>query len=149
MLTAAGVEALLKVKKQKLADPETLEMASYTGSNHLCKTVSCIGGQIVLNQPEYEGMSLEEVEQAVYEKTTFKVAAASILGFDIEVEKVDKTVVDSLFHTSAWPYPFRDRYSSLVEDYSSKPSDFAKLVAERIDLFIAEHYKEENTDNAD
>ena len=148
MLTAAGVEVLLKVKEQKLANPETLEMGSFARSNHLGKTVSCIGGQIVLNQPEYEGMSLEEVEQAVYEKTTFKVAAASILGFDIEVEKVDKTV-DSLFYILFWPYPLRDRYSSLVKDCSSKPSDFAKLVAERIDLFIAEHYKEENTDNAE
>lgn len=144
MLTAEGVQALLKVKEQKLAHPETLTMNSYTESSYQCGTVSCIGGQLVLNQPEYAGGCLEAVEKAVYAKSLFKVEAAKILGFDIEEREDDRRVVESLFHISDWPEQLKQKWNCR----SCQAAESAQIVAERIDLFIAEHYKpEEEVEN--
>ena len=49
MLTKEGVEALLKVKAQKLSEPESLDMATCVKTNGSGYTVSCTAGQLVIN----------------------------------------------------------------------------------------------------
>lgn len=49
MLTAEGVAALLKVKEQKLAAPESLIMSDYLTQERTINR-SCIGGQLILNR---------------------------------------------------------------------------------------------------
>lgn len=154
MLTAAGVEALLKVKEQKLANPDSLAMGTF-----LCGTVSCIAGQLILNQPEYKEMTWQQITSAVYDTSSFTVEAGKILGFDLEdvdLEDEDdkegkyQQILASLFFTGCWPETLREKYRQLftnLDDYSS--GNVAQLVAERIDQFIEEHYQEENTNNVD
>lgn len=54
----------------------------------------------------------------------------------------------TLFQTDEWSEELREKWLDLK--YSSAcPAGFATLVEERIDLFIAEHYRtEEKTENA-
>lgn len=145
MLTAAGVEALLKVKEQKLANPDSLAMGTF-----LYGTVSCIAGQLILNQPEYKEMTWQQITSAVYDKSSFTVEAGTILGFDLEdkddMECENRQILDSLFFTECWPETLREKYERIPPLATSY---YAELVAERIDQFIEEHYQEENTNNVD
>ena len=89
MLTKEGVEALLKVKAQKLSEPESLDMATWvkTECNGSGYTFSCIAGQLVINYLASEKrLEPNFIKQKTFEEWTaksylIKDTANKILGF--------------------------------------------------------------------
>lgn len=87
MLTKEGVEALLKVKAQKLATPKSLNMATWIKTNGSGYTVSCIAGQLVINYLASEKrLEPNFIKQKTFEEWTaksylIKDTANKILGF--------------------------------------------------------------------
>ena len=130
MLTAAGVEALLKVKEQKLADPDSLVMYTFRDSFG----ATCIGGQLILN--EYGVEKLKEA-QGMY--CGCHKLASSILGIPFKRSDPDeKRVTDSLFYRWDWDNDLVDRWQ-----HSTSSDERAWIVAEVIDRFIDNYYQEE------
>jgi hypothetical protein len=137
MLTAAGVEALLKVKEQKLADPDSLVM--YTFRDPFGAT--CIAGQLILN--EYGVEKLEEAEEMHF---GCHKLASSILGIPFKRSDPDEErVTDSLFYKQDWDNDLFDRWQR-SPFFSSE--ERAQIVAEVIDRFISKYYNkgEQNAD---
>jgi hypothetical protein len=129
MLTTAGVEALLKVKEQKLADPDSLVMHTYL--DHFGAT--CIGGQLILNK--YGMQRLKEAEQIDFECHKL---AGSIVGIPFEGDPDNQRITDSLFHRLYWDKDLYNRWQN-----STTANERAQIVAEVINRFIAKNYQEE------
>lgn len=132
MLTAEGVAALLKVKEQKLAAPESLIMSDYLTQERTINR-SCIGGQLILNRYGIKKfIEAEKYDMGVH------ILAASILGISLTVEEAEANpITDELFHVSRWSDDLKDSWFK-EEKYSLKR---AQIVAEVIDRFISKHYK--------
>lgn len=136
MLTAEGVKALLKVKEQKLAHPESLVMHDYflETESGIC---TCIGGQLILNK-----YGLDKLRETSKVLCNCHVLASSILGMPVTKEEVedDRTLdTDKLFYLSCWSESLRDSWNE-EEEYSPER---ALVVAEVIDEFVATHYIED------
>ena len=135
MLTAAGVEALLKVKEQKLADPDSLVMYTFRDSFG----ATCIAGQLILN--EYGVEKLEEAEKEVF---GCRKVASSILGIHFKRSDLNEgSETDSLFYKQDWDNDLFDRWQR-----STSSEERAQIVAEVIDRFISKYYNkgEQNAD---
>lgn len=130
MLTKTGVEALLKVKEQKLADPDSLVMHTFRDSFG----ATCIGGQLILN--EYGVEKLEEAEGIHFgcHKLASSILVKPFKRFDPDEERV----TDSLFYWAAWDNDLVDRWQ-----HSISSDERAQIVAEVIDRFIDTYYQEE------
>jgi hypothetical protein len=142
MLTAEGVKALLEVKEQKLAHPESLVMHSYLQETEsgIC---TCIGGQLILNK-----YGLDKLRETSEVPCNCHVLASSILGMPVTKEEIyeDRTLdTDKLFYVSCWSESLINSWDE-EEEYSPER---ALVVAEVIDKFVATHYKtEKETENA-
>ena len=149
MLTAAGVEALLKVKEQKLSEPESLDMATWvkTECNGSGYTVSCTAGQLVINYlASEERLEPNFIKQKTFEEWTaksylIKDTANKILGFAED----DWEGTASLFDKVCWPEEFKQAYNK-ARGYSKER---AEILGQVIDWFIKTNYKpEEVIENA-
>lgn len=134
MLTKEGVAALLQVKAQKLAEPESLDMGCWiqTETDTPCGTVSCIAGQLIINKFIEENgtdSDLRNLETKGYPSQV----AYKILGF----RKDEWDIPFKLFHRNQWPADFYRAYANAAE--SSKKR--AEILGQVIDYFIAQHYK--------
>lgn len=142
MLTAEGAKALLKVKEQKLAHPESLVMHSYFKETE-SGVCTCIGGQLILNK-----YGLDKLRETSEVPHNCHVLASSILGMPVtkeEVEEYRTPDTDKLFYVSYWSESLRNSWHE-AEEYSPER---ALVVAEVIDKFVATHYKtEKETENA-
>lgn len=142
MLTKEGVEALLRVKAQKLAEPESLDMGVWiqTESDTPCGTVSCIAGQLIINkfieENSADNLNLNNLIVDSPSRDAYK-----ILGFTED----EWDIPHGLFHRNRWSDNFYYAYAK-AESGSKERSETLGRV---IDHFIAQHYKpEEVTENA-
>ena len=141
MLTTAGVEALLQVKAQKLAEPESLNMGVWvqTECDTPCGTVSCIAGQLIINKFIEENGADSNLNDLTFENSPSQ-AASKILGF----RKDEEDITDTLFHTGHWPADFYYAYKA-----AENSREQAKILGQVIDHFIKAHYKsDEEIENA-
>ena len=145
MLTAAGVEALLKVKEQKLADPDSLVMHTFRDPFG----ATCIAGQLILN--EYGVEKLEEAEKEVF---GCRKVASSILGIHFKRWGEEGSETDSIFYKQYWDtdslFYKQDWDNDLFDRWqrSTSSEERAQIVAEVIDRFISKYYNkgEQNAD---
>ena len=141
MLTTAGVEALLQVKAQKLAEPESLNMGVWvqTECDTPCGTVSCIAGQLIINKFIEENGADSNLNDLTFENSPSQ-AASKILGF----RKDEEDITDTLFHTGHWSADFYYAYKA-----AENSREQAKILGQVIDHFIKAHYKsDEEIENA-
>ena len=143
MLTKEGVEALLKVKAQKLSEPESLDMRVWiqTETDTPCGTVSCIAGQLIINKfIEEDITSLLLLKGLTFESSVFQ-AAYQILGFT----KDERNIPLNLFHREHWPDNFYYDYAKAASNSKKR----AEILGQVIDWFIETNYKPEGvTENA-
>lgn len=142
MLTKEGVAALLQVKAQKLAEPESLNMGVWvqTECDTPCGTVSCIAGQLIINKFIEENGADSNLNDLTFEDYPSQ-DASKILGF----RKDEGDITDTLFHKSHWPADFYYAYAKAAENSRER----AKILGQVIDHFIKAHYKsDEEIENA-
>jgi hypothetical protein len=141
MLTADGVKALLKVKAQKLARPDNLNMATWikTECNGSGYTVSCIAGQLVINSLAAEtGLEPNNIKQETFKELTAKDyldTANKILGFAED----DWEGTASLFDKVCWTEEFKQAYNKAARGSKER----AEILGQVIDWFIETNYKPE------
>ena len=142
MLTKEGVAALLQVKAQKLAEPESLNMGVWvqTECDTPCRTVSCIAGQLIINKFIEENGADSNLNDLTFEGYPFQ-DASKILGF----RKDEGDITDTLFYTGHWTADFYYAYAKAAENSRER----AKILGQVIDHFIKAHYKsDEEIENA-
>jgi hypothetical protein len=142
MLTKEGVEALLQVKAQKLAEPESLNMGVWiqTECDTPCGTVSCIAGQLIINKFIEENSADSNLNDLALEAYASQ-AASKILGFTDD----EWNITEDLFHRNYWPVDLHNAYARAAENSKER----AEILGQVIDQFIKAHYKpEEKTKNA-
>lgn len=114
------VDILMRSKERILQEPTQVNMSSWAYRNR-CGTVACIGGWACV----LKGIPYDEVD--------FVVAQRSIgLSYD-------PIRADSLFSTVHWDEPYRYRLGLVP----SGTKEYAEIVAEYIDYFLAKYYPQE------
>ena len=135
MLTKEGVEALLKVKAQKLSEPESLDMGVWiqTESDTSCGTVSCIAGQLIINKFIEEDITSLLLLKGLTLESSVSQAAYQILGFT----KDEWDIPLYLFHKNHWPDNFYYDYAKAAPNSKER----AEILGQVIDWFIETNYK--------
>ncbi len=116
-----NVELLLKVKEAILEEPSRIDMADWVKADDTvpCGTVGCIQGWGVALQTGLRGWDLVAY---FYNPEAYDDA------FDLTPGQQNR-----LFYEHEWPYAYWDKLRS----YRRQTPEYAQVVADRIDHFIA------------
>lgn len=93
--------------------------------NPSCHTTACIAGWALALRPDFEFISVNQIDPDYINSDSVETTAATLLGITTEA-------ATRLFHCEKWPANYAVAFYN-----TSNPPSKAKIACERIDHFIA------------